>query len=298
MVFKNIIIVLVPDGTNRIRQFRLPRFLLLSLVFFFAYLPWVIRDYQVVRAKIPQLAQLQKENEQQAGQFNHLAQRVEQVTRKMLELKEIDRKLRVITNLEKGDDNALFVAVGGSDQKLLVSHYSEATLHQDLVRSMHHSLDDLANEIAIGREDKTELHKYLEDQKMLLASTPSIWPTKGWLSSGFGYRISPFTEEREFHSGIDISTRKNTPVVAPANGIVASMGRDPGYGNMIFIKHGYGLVTKYAHLEKALVRKGQYVRRNQRIGLVGNTGRSIGPHLHYEVQLNGVPVNPARYILN
>ena len=132
----------------------------------------------------------------------------------------------------------------------------------------------------------------------VLARTPSIWPTKGWVSSRFGYRVSPFTKEKEFHSGLDIVTRNKAPIVSPADGIVASVSREYGYGNILTINHGNGLKSRYAHLTKSLVKKGQYVKRGEKIALVGSSGRSTGPHLHYEVYLKGVPVNPSRYILN
>ena len=132
----------------------------------------------------------------------------------------------------------------------------------------------------------------------MLAHTPSVWPTKGWVSSRFGYRISPFTSEREFHKGLDISTRKKSPVIAPSDGIVSSVRWDHGYGKLLSISHGYGVKTRYAHLDEVLVKQGQYVKRGQKIALVGDTGRTTGPHLHYEVHLNEVPVNPLRYILN
>jgi murein DD-endopeptidase MepM/ murein hydrolase activator NlpD len=163
---------------------------------------------------------------------------------------------------------------------------------------MHHSLDKLSNEIAMLRKDKATLHDLLENQKRTLASTPSIWPARGWLSSRFGYRNSPFSSAREFHRGIDISTRMNAPIVAPADGVVFGVDWDDGFGKTLVIKHGNGLTTLYAHLNKILVKRGKSVKRGEKIGLVGTTGRSTGPHLHYEVFLNGMPVNPLRYIVN
>jgi len=160
------------------------------------------------------------------------------------------------------------------------------------------SLDNLNTEISVQTQEKVELYKFLENQKSMLASTPSIWPTKGWVSSGFGNHTSPFTNEKEFHSGIDISGRMNTPIIAPADGVVSSVRQTYGYGKTLVINHGYGLKTTYGHLRKFLIKKGQYVKRGQEIALVGNSGRTTGPHLHYEVHLNGLAVNPLRYILN
>jgi len=299
---KKMTIMVVPDGTKKIKQFRVSWFLLIVasvlMLSSAAFFTWIMRDYRAMRDRIPRLTQLEKENSEQKRHFLHLAQRIEQITQKMAELKQFDRKLKVMVNLEESEDEVNYQGMGGSEPLLFDAGSTMAKAHRDQVRVMHRSLDSLDQEIAMGQRDKVGLLKFLEDQKTLLACTPSIWPTRGWLSSGFGYRTSPFTGEKEFHKGIDISTRIKSPIVAPANGIVSEVGRDHGYGKMIFINHGYGLVTRYAHLEKHLVKKGQHVKRGETIGLVGNTGRSTGPHLHYEVILNGVPVNPLRYILN
>ncbi|MBU4415374.1 MAG: M23 family metallopeptidase, partial [Proteobacteria bacterium] len=142
------------------------------------------------------------------------------------------------------------------------------------------------------------LFNNLEDQRNLLASTPAIRPTNGWISSKFGYRISPFTGFREFHKGLDIATRKGAPIVATADGVVTFVGVKGLIGKVIVIDHGHGMVTRYAHVHKALKKRGDVVKRGDTIALVGNTGRSTGSHLHYEVHLNGIPVNPAKYILN
>jgi murein DD-endopeptidase MepM/ murein hydrolase activator NlpD len=302
VAFKKITILLLPESTNRAKQFRIPSFLPVFLIFLFiscaAFLVWIIRDYQAVKIQIPRLVQLEKENELQKSQLGHLVQRFDQTYQKMYELQEFDRKLKIMVNLETSEDNSEFRGVGGSIPIKVKSKLNKAATYKDIARSMHSAIDNLDNEIALCERDKAELHKFLKNQKVLLASTPSIWPTKGWLSSRFGYRISPFTGKKEFHKGIDISTRMGAPIVAPADGIVTKVYWDHGYGKVLAINHGYGIVTKYAHLKKPLVKKGQYVKRGETVALVGDSGRSTGPHLHYEVHLNKVAVNPQRYILN
>jgi murein DD-endopeptidase MepM/ murein hydrolase activator NlpD len=299
---RKITIFVVPDGTNKVKQFRIPKFFpsffVLLFIFCSAYLFSIIQDYYTMKTRLPRLSELQKENAQQKRQCTYLAQRINQITKRMVELDEFDRKLKIMVNLKTSDDNSQFKGVGGSDPILLDPKHTMAKTHSELVRSMHRALDNLDHEIALGKEDKAGLYKFLENQKMLLASTPSIRPAKGWMSSGFGYRISPFTGQKEFHRGIDLATRMGAPIVTPANGMVLSIIWDHGYGKILTIKHGYGVITKYAHLKKALVRKGQYVKRGETIALVGNSGRSTGPHLHYEVHLNKVAVNPLRYILD
>jgi len=297
---KKITIVLVPEDSAKVTQFRFPRIFLVFLALIFltgtASLIWIIRDYHTVKVQMPKLAMLEKKNEGQKKQLTLLSERINGISEKMDELKNFDNKLKVMANIDGGETQGQFIGVGGSDPGPKPSDESVSQNLKDLVRVMHQSLDDLNQEIVVEKNVKIELYQFLENQKNLLASTPSIWPTNGWLSSRFGYRISPFTSGREFHKGMDISTRSKTPVMAPSDGIVVRAGRNGGFGKMITIQHGYGLVTKYAHLHKILVKKGQTVRRGDKIGLVGNTGRSTGPHLHYEVHLNGVPVNPARYI--
>ncbi|MCP4680706.1 MAG: M23 family metallopeptidase [Desulfobacterales bacterium] len=203
-----------------------------------------------------------------------------------------------MVNLETAEDSTQVKGIGGPNPDVLGPDNNSGSSNTEFVRSMHRSLDNLEEEVSSGLKDKTELYKFLESQKLLLASTPSIWPTKGWLSCRFGNRISPFTGEKEFHRGIDIAARAGTSVLASADGIVSYTGWNGGLGRTLTIKHGYGLMTRYGHLKKFLVKKGQHVKRGETIALVGNSGKSTGPHVHYEVHLDKVPVNPTRYILN
>jgi murein DD-endopeptidase MepM/ murein hydrolase activator NlpD len=136
----------------------------------------------------------------------------------------------------------------------------------------------------------------VEHQQALAAATPTLWPVLGWISSGFGSRSDPFTEGHEFHPGLDLSADYGTPVHATADGIVESAGWDGDYGNAIMLKHGYGIATRYGHLSRMAVRAGQTVHRGDVIGYVGATGRATGPHLHYEVLLNGQTVNPLGFL--
>ena len=295
-------IVFVPGGNLKVRQIGIPRILMVFLILFFIsailFLAWGVRDYWTMKQKMPLLAQLQKENTLQGEQLIILTEKINQISNKLVDLKNFDQKLKTMVNLETDDDNNQFFGVGGSDTTLMDPDYTIEDAHQKLIRLMHQSMDDLDREVSVATADKKELVEYFEQQKSLLSHTPSLWPTKGWISSRFGYRISPFTNEKEFHRGLDICNRMNAPIIAPSDGVVTSVGWDFGYGKSLVIKHGYGLKTKYAHLNKILVRKGEVVKRGQEIAKVGNSGRSTGPHLHYEVLLDGVPVNPLQYILN
>ena len=127
---------------------------------------------------------------------------------------------------------------------------------------------------------------------------PSVWPTKGWLTSRYGVRISPFTGRRQHHAGIDIAARAGTPINAPARGRVSSIGSRGPLGNSLMVDHGFGLKTFYGHTQEIFVKVGEIVARGQTIASIGSSGRSTGPHLHYGVHVNGKARDPLNYIFD
>jgi murein DD-endopeptidase MepM/ murein hydrolase activator NlpD len=137
----------------------------------------------------------------------------------------------------------------------------------------------------------------VERRHALAAATPTIWPVHGWLTASYGHRSDPFTGERGFHAGLDIAVDKGQPVFATADGTVRSAAWAGHYGNMVVIDHGFGIVTRYAHLQAFRVKLGATVKRGDVIGLAGSTGRSTGVHVHYEVLANGQQLNPFRFLL-
>lgn len=143
-----------------------------------------------------------------------------------------------------------------------------------------------------------QLDQHLLDKESFLKSTPTIPPANGHFTSGYGPRMSPYAGRIKMHEGIDIGAPIGTPIVAPADGIVTFSGAKPGFGNFVQIDHGYGVETIYGHAATLAVKKGQQVVRGDRIATVGNTGYSTGPHVHYEVRVNGTPVDPIYYSLN
>ena len=143
-----------------------------------------------------------------------------------------------------------------------------------------------------------EIDSSILDQRSFFRSTPSIIPTDGWVTSHFGPRKSHYAKRVKMHEGIDIGARAGTPIVSTADGVVVFSGKKPGFGNFIKIRHGYGVETIYAHAKKLFVKAGKKVRRGDLIAAVGSTGYSTGPHVHYEVRINQVPVDPLYYILN
>jgi murein DD-endopeptidase MepM/ murein hydrolase activator NlpD len=138
----------------------------------------------------------------------------------------------------------------------------------------------------------------VERRQALAAATPSIWPARGWMNDGYGSRRDPFDGSADYHPGLDISADRGDPVVATANGTVNSAQRSGAYGKMIVIDHGFGISTRYAHLDSFRLKPGDAVRRGDVVGYAGSTGRSTGNHLHYEVLVYGRHLNPLQFLLN
>jgi Peptidase family M23 len=156
---------------------------------------------------------------------------------------------------------------------------------------LHDLLNGIESRLRIVSSD-------VERRNLLAASTPSIWPTQGWLSSGTGGRTDPFTGEADYHPGLDISADRGTPVYATADGIISQASFSGAYGNLVVVEHQFGIESRYGHLSAFRTQLGQTVKRGDLIGLVGSTGRATGPHLHYEVRVNGRILNPLSFLLN
>jgi murein DD-endopeptidase MepM/ murein hydrolase activator NlpD len=159
-------------------------------------------------------------------------------------------------------------------------------------------IDQSVSETISRQQSILELWQSLAEQQSLISATPSIRPARGWYTSKFGYRISPFTGRPMMHQGLDIAASPGAPIYAPADGVVSFAGYDAGYGKLVSIDHGYGVVTRYGHTSQIFVEVGQKVHRHDVVAAVGTTGRSTGPHLHYEVRVNNVPVDPQNYVLD
>lgn len=159
-------------------------------------------------------------------------------------------------------------------------------------------IDRAVKETQLREQSVIELWESLSERQSLLNSTPNIKPARGWLTSRFGYRANPFTGKRTMHAGLDIAAAPGSPVYAPADGVVMFAGYDESYGKLVSIDHGYGVTTRFGHNSQIYVHVGQRVSKWDVISAVGNTGRSTGPHVHYEVRVNGTPVDPINYVLD
>lgn len=159
-------------------------------------------------------------------------------------------------------------------------------------------IDRAVRQSQLREQSVIDLWENLSERQSLLNSTPSIRPSRGWITSKFGYRVSPYTGKPAMHNGIDIAAAPGTPIFAPADGVVTYAAFDETYGKLVSIDHGYGIMTRFGHNSQIYVQVGQKVNRWDVIAAVGSTGRSTGPHCHYEVRLNNVPINPLNYILD
>jgi murein DD-endopeptidase MepM/ murein hydrolase activator NlpD len=241
-------------------------------------------------------ARIQQENASLAREIGELHGRLATLADTLSRISQRDARIRVLANLDPIDPQVQAAGIGGpASPEIGLAGVTGVSRRSADIRVDLGALIRRANLLASSFKeagDSLALHT------ARLAATPSIMPTQGWLSSAFSsMRTHPILHMARPHEGIDVSAPMGSPIEAPAAGVVTDAGWETGYGNSITINHGFGIVTKFAHASKLLVKNGQRVSRGQRIALVGNSGLATGPHLHYEVHVNGRPVNPLKYVL-
>jgi len=294
----------VPQDSKRVFKITIPFYAaiasLAGLCVILIFVCYVLFNYFYVMTEFSSIDDIQARNKKLGKQLFSYKTRIDDVENSLERLKTLTTKLKIISNLgsaERGVDSELY-----SDADIIegIDDFSMSTDAEidDEFRKMQTKLKDIEYRMAYQEEDLTKIGEYLSEQSALLAATPSIVPVKGWVTSSFGSRLDPFTRRIERHEGLDISTRPGTPVVAPADGVVTFAGSKPGYGLMLTIDHGYGITTVYGHNSRFFVAQGTKVKRGMPISAVGNTGKSTGPHLHYEVKVNGIQVDPRKFILD
>lgn len=272
-----------------------------ALVLAFAGVLW---DYARVKGRLTdakgysaQILRQKAEIQHQRRQIQQFAEDINHLKSRVVALGALEQKVRMAANLDDTGDQENIFGVGGPPPDDLDTELELNQKHNSLIRDMHSQVSLLKTAAQRKQQNLKSLLKGLEAQRNLLARTPNMLPVNGWVSSRFGYRKSPFNGRREFHKGLDIAAKKGAPVLATADGVVTFCGPKGFYGKSVLIDHGHGIVTSYAHLSKTLTKRGDKVKRGDTVGLVGNTGRSTGPHVHYEVRLNGIPVNPQKYVI-
>ena len=216
----------------------------------------------------------------------------------MSDLEEKDKALRTYANLPSIDQDIRRVGVGGYSERRKSSLSELLPGIDEKITSIEMDISELRRKVRLEKESYAAIYSTIKDNSQRLKSIPSIRPLDGgYLNTGIGYRNDPFTGEKRFHHGLDISANRGTLVYATADGKVVSAGKLGNYGNIIKINHGHGYHTFYAHLHKILVKRGAEIKRGNLIGQVGNTGRSTASHLHYEVHYFGTPQDPEHYFL-
>ncbi len=211
----------------------------------------------------------------------------EQVGEKISALEITSKKLSIISGLEP-----LKPRQGGTGGYSI----KEGSLTPPLPEESLDQLQTLKKKIPNLEAKYRQLNEFYKEQFLLNVHAPSIWPVRGYLSRGFGYHTGLESDQREYHAGIDISAPYGNRVIAPAAGVVVFAGYRKDYGNLIVLSHKFGFTTLYGHLSRIMVKVGDRVDRYETIGLIGSTGRSTGPHLHYEVRVNNQLVNPYKFI--
>jgi murein DD-endopeptidase MepM/ murein hydrolase activator NlpD len=293
----------IPGNNVEPRQFRIRRAFVYTVLgsFGLALLiaSWTVVKYSGQIKKTYRLAALERENEQLKRRLDGFAGDIDLLHRQVAQNFDFQKKARILAQLEEMSDDVAEVGIGGPDY-----HYIQSVTYLDpetkkKVLSLHEDSGKLLRQARLQREVYQEIVAHLEDANDLQRHTPSLRPVNvGFVSSYFGRRMDPISGRRSVHRGVDFSARKGTPVVAPADGVVTFSGKWKTYGNVVEISHGYGFVTRYAHLEKQLVRKGQKVKRGDVIARVGSSGKSTFSHLHYEVVIDGKRVNPLKYVVS
>jgi murein DD-endopeptidase MepM/ murein hydrolase activator NlpD len=292
-----------------------------------------LSHYVIRTGEVWELSAFREEAMSAREQTGAFSSAVDDLKKRLTSMKEVNQRLRVMLGIENPKPGDVANGRGGEDTPLPdgntlpaaekisqgdigAQHFNSAETsqsalagqvspsagstgltEQERIASIKDGIDWLSKEATIQEESLQELSLAAEKKSSRWAATPSIWPVKGWVTSGFGPRVSPFTEKPAWHDGLDIGAAANAPVQAPAQGRVTAVGFDPKLGTLVKLDHGFGIETLYGHLAKALVKEGQRVKRGEVVGLVGSSGLATGPHLHYMVKVHGQALDPVKYIL-
>ncbi len=314
--------MIVPHGEGSKLSFRLPIWVIFCLVIFLflsgSASTIFVMHYRNIRAEQMLLQRGRREDKVRAAELGNklsiqerelfsLRKQSDLLLQRLKELDRLDREIRELAGLAAPSDERLAElefkegGQGGGTETLSLTEEAGVGLDQSRavaisgVAMIWENFDRFEKGSAITKKlDKDK--QVLVERRAIAAATPSIWPVVGWISSFFGRRKSPIDGKWEMHNGVDIIAPTGTSIRATADGVVQFSGWKSGYGNTVIINHGYGFSTLYAHNSANLVKKGQWVRRGDAIAYLGSTGRSTGPHCHYEVRIKDRPTDPLNYL--
>lgn len=292
-------IILISTKDNKLINFHVKSFFLfivgiisLAILVLFVYNITIFTSHRVDKRR---LERLNEENAIVREEIDKIEQEIAGLAVLIDSLEEYDKKLRTYASLNPINDDLRAMGVGGK-----IEFQNAGGLSTDVrenLENLSNQLDNLLARSRLQQESFNNIVAFLDEKKYLREHTPSIIPVQGWFMSGFGYRIDPFTGQVKMHEGLDIAAPPGTPIIAPADGTVKFAGERRGFGLTLELNHGYGYITLYGHCQRLNVDEGDKVERGDVIAYVGSTGRSTGPHLHYEVRISQEPVNPVHYIL-
>jgi murein DD-endopeptidase MepM/ murein hydrolase activator NlpD len=285
-------LVLVHGGGTRMLHVGCPRWLLWAgltlLLMSGALLTGTWMDYFALKRAHLQAAALERRVDEQRAEIEAFEQRVTEVNREVAGWQ--DRHVRLWSAFGPAPgQTGKGTGMGGAVAVLPMVFASEGP-------ALPQQLSFLASTVSESGQSLRALGRFVDRTRTTLLAMPFRWPVRGPLNSRFGQRPSPWTGELEFHRGLDISAARGTPVYAPATGTVHYSGAGGEYGNIVILDHGHELRSLYGHLQETRVKPGERVERGQLIALTGNTGRTSGPHLHYEIQVRGQAVDPRQYL--
>jgi len=293
-------LMIVPHHGQKVRSIRIPiiavKYTVSLLCFIIVFMIGSFVEYRqtisVASTQKAELEILRQNNSDQVSQIEQLAKTTTSLQADMERLNSLDAEIRRIVNNE---DVAVTSRAGLIRPSVSYNGQGGSQL-QPNINSIMNLANDLQSAVIVREQSLAELKQELLAKKARMETTPSIWPTTGDVTSRFGWRNSPFGDGGDWHPGIDIANSSGTTIIATADGEVIQSGWYDGYGNMVQIDHGNGITTIYGHNSQNIVHSGQVVKKGQVIAYLGSTGYSTGPHLHYEIRVNGTAVNPTNFL--
>jgi murein DD-endopeptidase MepM/ murein hydrolase activator NlpD len=296
-------VIIVSDAKSTNKEFAVSaKFIknaILAFSFLIIFFGFIIFQYLTMSLDKQKMKRLEFESKDKKQKISELSSTIEVLDQRLKNMETYKERIMVATGLTSPLALKEVGSGGPETSNPLSGNFKTLPDNIGLPQQNLLSKTKAIKENAKKIEDQLQsVEKYINQQKLQLAATPVIWPTRGYLSCVFGNRIHPFTGRLEFHYGLDIATQLGNKIIAPADGVVLLAETREYYGKMIMIDHGFGYITRYGHLSGFNVREGQRVKRYDVIGYVGTSGRSSGPHLHYEVRYFDKPMNPADFILD
>ena len=292
----------LPDGSHEPRAFQVRRnavwALAATVLIAVGASGWAVLGHSSRMKDAYLVETLANQNKELRGEIDNLTTELETLKRQVAQNFDFQNKARIIANLDDLDGDVAQVGVGGPSMSTAQALTSIDAKTRDRLFTARADIDKLLRQARLQTRDYEVILSHLESANEQIRTTPSLRPVNvGFVSSRFGWRMDPISGRRAMHRGVDYSARLGTPVYATADGVVTYSGVEQTYGNVVEISHPAGFVTRYAHMQRRLVQKGQRITRGDVIGRVGSTGRSTFSHLHYEIEQEGERVDPLRFVL-